>query len=115
MPEGYDEPISDATRARARREGWSGLIDDPVEPAIRTFHKRPAEVQAFNYNGTFPLAFLRLGEFVGRVRNAPEGRVAIDAGSYAVDLDIGDWLVREGKDLKRYTAGDFSQAYEASA
>ncbi|MDE2106442.1 MAG: hypothetical protein KGL39_55010 [Patescibacteria group bacterium] len=117
MAEGYDEPISDATKARARREGWARDLGlDPVEPEIRIYEpRRRNSIKAFKYEGTFPLAFLEEGETVGRVPGGPDGQIKIETRDGAFTVDLGWYVMRNGDGPGAISAERFEAAYEVSA
>jgi hypothetical protein len=94
MAEGYDEPISEATKARARREGWSHMIEGLSE--VQRYRRRSDAVEAFKYDGTFPLRFLKGNEQVGRGSRNVDGQVYIYISDHhAHTADMGDWIVRD--------------------
>ena len=54
------------------------------------YRKKPVVIEAVQYDGTFPLAFLKEDE---RVRNTPNGMEIVTLEG-TMRAAIGDWIIR---------------------
>ena len=54
------------------------------------YRKKPVVIEAVQYDGTFPLAFLKGDE---RVRNTPDGMEIVTLEG-TMRANIGDWIIR---------------------
>lgn len=75
------------------------------------YRKKHEAIEAVQYDGTFPLDFLREGEEVSK---APEGdglliHVPQDV---TVQADVGDWIIRHHGALWRCKPDVFAATYE---
>ena len=75
------------------------------------YRKRPVVIEAVQYDGTFPLAFLRGDE---RVTSGSAGSLEISTLEGVMRAEKGDWIIRGIKgELYPCKPDIFAQTYEA--
>lgn len=61
---------------------------------IQKFRKKPVVIEAIQYDGTFPMEFLRGDERVRADGERGSGGLAIHTLEGVMTASIGDWIIR---------------------
>ena len=74
------------------------------------YRKKPVVIEAVQYDGTFPLAFLGPDE---KVRHGGDGKLVIQTLEGAMTAQVGDWIIRGiGGELYPCKPDIFAATYE---
>lgn len=66
------------------------MSDEKVTP--RRFRKKPVEIEAFRYDGRFPLDFLGFDATVNQVPG--ESAIQINTLEGVMRAELGDWIIK---------------------